>query len=307
MVSKNVKYEDSSKGTEPIDLVILGIPWKATEEELKEYFSQYGEVDMLDIKCKPNGESKGYGFVKFVCKEPEAKVLMTKHRILDRWCEVKIPESKSGGQKQDTRSSCKVMFTDLGVYILLRNTKPHLLQKYIPLFFLSESISKEDLKDHFENFGTVTDVYIPQPFRRFAFVQFSDSDVAHSLLGMEHDIKGHTVSIGSAVQKPHKDNKESGSGGGEFSGGANYGGGGGPGYNSGGAGYGRGGGGAGYGGGSYNKFVEMAARWALEGYGNPALGYGGGGGGSSGGAWMGGGGFSSGNSWDKYRGDRGGN
>ena len=37
--------------------------------------------------------------------------------------------------------------------------------------------------------GQVTDVYIPTPFRHFAFVQFSESKVAQSLLGKEHDIK----------------------------------------------------------------------------------------------------------------------
>ena len=61
--------------------------------------------------------------------------------------------------------------------------------------------------------------------------------------------------------------QESGERGGEFSGGVGSGyGGGGSGY-GGGPGFGGGGGGrgAGYGGGSYNKFVEMAARWALEG------------------------------------------
>ena len=37
--------------------------------------------------------------------------------------------------------------------------------------------------------GQVTDVYVPSPFRHFAFVQFSESKVAQSLLGKEHIIK----------------------------------------------------------------------------------------------------------------------
>ena len=45
------------------------------------------------------------------------------------------------------------------------------------------------LQDHFETFGTVTDVYIPVPFRHFCFVQFSEFKVAQSLLGKEHSIK----------------------------------------------------------------------------------------------------------------------
>ena len=37
---------------------------------------------------------------------------------------------------------------------------------------LSETITADDLKEHFEKFGPVTDVYIPKPFRSFAFVTF---------------------------------------------------------------------------------------------------------------------------------------
>ena len=36
---------------------------------------------------------------------------------------------------------------------------------------VTENLTKEDLMDHFNNFGQVTDVYIPNPFRHFAFVQ----------------------------------------------------------------------------------------------------------------------------------------
>ena len=40
---------------------------------------------------------------------------------------------------------------------------------------LSETITADDLKEHFEKFGPVTDVYIPKPFRSFAFVTFQVS------------------------------------------------------------------------------------------------------------------------------------
>jgi RNA recognition motif-containing protein len=62
---------------------------------------------------------------------------------------------------------------------------------------ITENLTKEDIKDHFETFGLVTDVYIPVPFRHFCFVQFSEFKVAQSLLGKEHLIKGVSVKIGS--------------------------------------------------------------------------------------------------------------
>ncbi len=42
----------------------------------------------------------------------------------------------------------------------------------------TEDISSEDLKDYFSKYGEVTDVFIPKPFRAFAFVTFLDPEVA---------------------------------------------------------------------------------------------------------------------------------
>lgn len=75
-----------------------------------------------------------------------------------------------------------------------------------------DSISAEDLENHFSSFGQVTDVYYPNPFRGFAFVTFVDSHVAQSLLGKDHVIKGHSVHIGhpnpkSADRKSRNDNR----------------------------------------------------------------------------------------------------
>lgn len=32
------------------DLIVLGLPWKTTEQDLKEYFSTFGEVLMVQVK-----------------------------------------------------------------------------------------------------------------------------------------------------------------------------------------------------------------------------------------------------------------
>ena len=38
-------------------------------------------------------------------------------------------------------------------------------------------MTADDLKDYFSNYGEVTDVFIPKPFRAFAFVTFLDPEV----------------------------------------------------------------------------------------------------------------------------------
>jgi len=73
-------------------------------------------------------------------------------------------------------------------------------------------MTTDDLRSFFSNYGEVLDVYIPRPFRSFAFVTFADHIVAQSLCGEDFLIKGQSVHISSATPKP--------SGGGAGAGGA---------------------------------------------------------------------------------------
>jgi len=44
-------------------------------------------------------------------------------------------------------------------------------------------------------------VFLPRPFRAFAFVTFADAEVAHSLTGDDHIIRGTSVHVSSATPK----------------------------------------------------------------------------------------------------------
>jgi RNA recognition motif-containing protein len=47
-------------------LFIGNIEWSTTEEDLKELFGQYGEIEeAIIIKDRMSGRSKGFGFVTF--------------------------------------------------------------------------------------------------------------------------------------------------------------------------------------------------------------------------------------------------
>lgn len=62
-------------------------------------------------------------------------------------------------------------------------------------------MTAEDLRSYFQQFGEVTDVFVPKPFRAFAFVTFTDPDVAQSLCGDDHIIKGTSVHLSCATPK----------------------------------------------------------------------------------------------------------
>lgn len=158
------------------DLIVLGLPFKTTEQSLREYFETFGEVLMAQVKKDPKTQqSKGFGFIRFASHEAQIRVLAQRHMIEGRWCEVKIPNSKEGMIQQ---VPCKVFVGRC-----------------------TEDLSADDLKEYFSKFGEVTDVFIPRPFRAFAFVTFLDPEVAQSLCGEDHIIKGVSVHVSNAAPK----------------------------------------------------------------------------------------------------------
>ena len=122
--------DDITGGT--CDLIVLGLPWAAKEEDIRDYFESYGELMMIQLKKKDNGSSKGFAFIRFKDVDVQNKVLLTRHMIKDRWCDVKVPESQEL-KNSKAAASCKIFVARL-----------------------SESVTPDDLKEHFETFGTVT-------------------------------------------------------------------------------------------------------------------------------------------------------
>ncbi|KAL6431643.1 hypothetical protein ACFW04_007291 [Cataglyphis niger] len=77
------------------DLIVLGLPWKTTEQNLREYFETFGEVLMAQVKKDAkSGQSKGFGFIRFGSYESQLRCLAQRHMIDGRWCDVKVPNSK---------------------------------------------------------------------------------------------------------------------------------------------------------------------------------------------------------------------
>ncbi|XP_062314652.1 TAR DNA-binding protein 43 [Osmerus eperlanus] len=159
------------------DLIVLGLPWKTTEQDLKDYFSTFGEVIMVQVKRDAKtGNSKGFGFVRFTEYETQDKVISQRHMIDGRWCDCKLPNSKQG---PDEPMRCRKVFVGR----------------------CTEDMTTDELRQFFMQYGEVTDVFIPKPFRAFAFVTFADDQVAQSLCGEDLIIKGVSVHISNAEPK----------------------------------------------------------------------------------------------------------
>ena len=69
---------DSDQGK----LFIGGISWETTEEKLKEYFENYGDVvQTMVMRGKTTGRPRGFGFVVFANPSILDRVLQDKHTI----------------------------------------------------------------------------------------------------------------------------------------------------------------------------------------------------------------------------------
>ncbi|KAK5979004.1 RRM domain-containing protein [Trichostrongylus colubriformis] len=176
----------------PVDLIVLGVNFKTTDEAFKKYFEAFGTVSFAEVKRTAEGTSKGYGFVQMSTLEEEDKVMAMDHMIDGRRCEIRIPD-----QKQKDSS---------GNY----TTAPRktLINKVF-VGRLTEKITEERLREFFNNeakkvieSAAVVNVLIPRPFRGFAFVTFTHAEVADKMVRANHFvIDDVSVVVTFAVQR----------------------------------------------------------------------------------------------------------
>ncbi|XP_065060755.1 TAR DNA-binding protein 43-like, partial [Rhopilema esculentum] len=174
--AKQVKVRDNQEHIG--DLIVLGLPFKATEKEMRDYFCQFGDITFVQVKKDPmTGESRGFGFVTFADNEAAEEVLGRTHTILGRRCEVRLPRAKDD---------------------------PHIPYK---LFVgrLAGGTTANELRSYFEIFGELTDIYIPKPFRGFGFITFASSESVKRVMGTSHTINGAQVFLTFAEPKSHRD------------------------------------------------------------------------------------------------------
>lgn len=156
------------------DLIVLGLPYSTTEEELREYFGRYGELAHNEIKFDLHTQkSRGYGFIRYTTVEAVEAVLAASHTIGGRKVEVRFP---SKGTKDTT--PCKLFIGRL-----------------------AEGTTTDDLRETFAAYGPFKDVYIPNNFRGFGFVTFASQEIAYEVINSTHTCKGSIVKIGHPAPK----------------------------------------------------------------------------------------------------------
>ncbi|KAK6056255.1 hypothetical protein COOONC_06240 [Cooperia oncophora] len=181
----------------PVDLAVLGLNYKTTDEDFKKYFETFGTVVFAQVKKNPDGSSRGYGFVQMSTLEEQDKIMETfDHTIDGRRCEIRIPDKKridANGKRIVTRRPDKIFVGRLTSAVT---------EETLRKFFDKEAKAVKES-------ASVTNVQIPRPFRGFAFVTFSHSGVADKMVKSNNFvIDGMSVVVTFAV--PRASSQQSG-------------------------------------------------------------------------------------------------
>ncbi|XP_028672466.1 DAZ-associated protein 1 isoform X2 [Erpetoichthys calabaricus] len=191
----------SLAGDEIGKLFVGGLDWSTTQETLRNYFSQYGEVvDCVIMKDKNTNQSRGFGFVKF--KDPNCvrTVLDSKPHSLDGRNIDPKPCTPRGMQTEKVRAKegWKTNKTD--------GSK----SKKIFVGGIPHNCGEPELRDYFNRFGVVTEVVMiydaeKQRPRGFGFITFEAEQSVDQAVNMHfHDIMGKKVEVKRAEPRDSK-------------------------------------------------------------------------------------------------------
>jgi len=185
---KKGSYIEPDDDTQCRDMILLGMKPSTSEAQVREYFKDKADVVMVQMK-KSKDNMTGYAFIKFSDKDVEKDLRRQKHMIDGRECTLKIPDSRAHqGERGDRK-----------VYVSYHD----------------ETLSNDEMRQHFEQFGEVEDVFVPTPWRHFAFVTFTSAAVAQSLIGKEHNVRGVSLLMKKGQAPKNKRESEESSSGGE--------------------------------------------------------------------------------------------
>jgi len=151
------------------DLIVLGLPYAATLDEVRDYFAAFGELASCELKVDPQTKkSKGFGFIRFTEEEVTEKVLASSHTLAGRTIEVAFPTKSKPGKGPPSK----------------------LFVGRVP-----KGTTEDELRECFSKFGPLSDVYIPHNFRGFGFVKFTNVEDAEEASKATHVLKGAFLNV----------------------------------------------------------------------------------------------------------------
>ncbi|XP_069055377.1 heterogeneous nuclear ribonucleoprotein A/B isoform X4 [Pleurodeles waltl] len=88
---------------DPVKKIFVGgLNPEATEEKIREYFGDFGEIEAIELPMDPKtNKRRGFVFITFKEEEPVKKILEKKfHNVSGSKCEIKVAQPKEVYQQQ---------------------------------------------------------------------------------------------------------------------------------------------------------------------------------------------------------------
>jgi len=179
-------------------IFVGGLNWETSEDDMREYFSKYGEVLDCTLKTDPEtGRSRGFGFVLFADISSITKVINEPngHKLGGRTIDPKRAKGRGGREP--------------------------ILKVFVG--GLDPSVPESEVRQHFEQWGKVVELELPfdkmkNQRRAFCFVTFEGESIVDRVCERnKHDLGGKKVDVKKAT--PKEDQSGGGGGAGGFGGG----------------------------------------------------------------------------------------
>ncbi|RQM05577.1 hypothetical protein DH86_00001615 [Scytalidium sp. 3C] len=157
-------------------MFIGGLNWETTDQSLKEYFSQFGDVlECTVMRDGASGRSRGFGFLTF--KDPRTvNIVMVKEHYLDG----KIIDPKRAIPRDEQERTSKIFVGGV-----------------------SQEATEQDFKEYFMQFGRVVDATLMMDKdtgrpRGFGFVTFDSEAAVEACLNIPLEILGKPIEVKKA-------------------------------------------------------------------------------------------------------------
>ena len=157
--------------------IYMNVGYDLTEQQLRDFFNQYGAVTDVYLPKHKSGRNKGFGFTTFDSEEALQSALSAQEYMIGGDV-VKI--NRAGPRPEYEAVSDMATVEDTGTEADAANRQPQLFGKGPRLYVggVPEELTEERLKDHFSRWGNVVDLYFPgkkgQTRVNYCFVTFDN-------------------------------------------------------------------------------------------------------------------------------------
>ncbi|KAH8786144.1 hypothetical protein BGZ57DRAFT_756737 [Hyaloscypha finlandica] len=172
-------------------MFIGGLNWETTDQSLKEYFSQFGEVlECTVMRDGASGRSRGFGFLTFKDARTVNIVMVKEH-----WLDGKIIDPKRAIPRDEQERTSKIFVGGV-----------------------SQEATEQDFKEYFMQFGRVVDATLMMDKdtgrpRGFGFVTFDSEAAVDACLQQPLEILGKPIEVKKAQPRGNMREEEESRGG----------------------------------------------------------------------------------------------